>query len=183
MNVRNTASQRGIGLFEVVMSLVIGGAALLAAITVVASADQLSSSTRQRMRATAEYRQAHKEVGKILQSVALETLTGFDPVTGEATAPGFKSVTGMVDGEVVYGPATELKFVAGGVGAAGVAIGNLVIEAAGEAPEVVVPNLVAGAFRVRQEGRNLVVRLQTFHAVPGKEPVILEGETVVSLRN
>jgi hypothetical protein len=179
-----TGSQRGSGLFELLMALIIGATAIAAGLTVISSADRLSTGSRMRMRATAQYRTSHAAIGLALQSAAIDSLDGFDVLTGEATDPEYQLVTGMTDGEVTYSRLTSLSFVRDKTTIPGIGkVGRVVMSSVGEPDEVLAANVVDDSFRVRQEGRSLVVRLKTYYLSGNEDPVIMEGETVVSLRN
>lgn len=175
--------ERGFTLFEVVVTVALAGAATGTSLSLLASSDELASDSRLRMRASSHYREAHAAVGRILQNVDIDTLSGFDG-SGEATAPVFQQVTGFDGGDVTHDTQSTLKWVlrlpvVPGVGE----VGNIVLEPDGQPQAIVATQVLKDSFSVRQEGRNLVIGLKIYYGADGDDRIVLEGETVVSLRN
>lgn len=177
------ATQRGFTLIEILLTIMVAGTGLVAALRLLGTSDDLSASSRLHLDASARYREAHRGISRELRNADITTLAGFDGA-GVATQPRFRCVTGMESGVVAHGPECELRFEPSPRSVPGVgAVGSVVLASTGLPTRVVARQVVAGTFQVRQEGRNLVIRLRIYEGPNPQNMATLQGETVVSLRN
>ncbi len=180
--------QSGFTLLEILITVAIATLSIVAGLQTFATADRLATDSRQHLRASAAYREAHQALRSKLRNAGIDTMLGFDS-TGLTSEPRFREVLGLIDGAPELGPEQWLAY----RGSAGVAhdipgvgiteVGDIVLRTVGEPEEVVVRNAVRGSFRVRQEGRALVIRLTTLHGSDPRRMKRVSGETVLALRN
>lgn len=186
--------RRGFVLLELLVALSIGALGVVLATGILSVSDTLARESREDLRMAAEYREAHAAIAAELRNAALDTLDGFD-ADGVATEPKFKRVTGIVDNDLTYSPEFELKYedypgklksgtITSVPGLGSGEIGEIVLISGGSIQRVLVRMVIKDSFQVRQEGRNLIIRLSILSGVHNERSMqVATGETVVSLRN
>ena len=176
--------QGGFTFFEVV----IAGTLLLAAVsvfaTVMGSTDRLTRESHVHTRVTTEHRRNLHNIANHLNTAWIESLDGFDE-KGEATLLRFQRAVSQNDDGAVYGPEEAITWapVPGIPNVAGRVAGRVVLVRPGQPPVLMADRVPQGTFLIRQEGRNLIVRLGTYYRTTNEQLVQVTSETSVMLRN
>ena len=172
----------GFTLFEVTVVISLMALIFAALGPLFSSNTSLVEDSRALQRAQAAHRRNMEALSRVLRSVDVQTLTGFNP-SGVSTAPKFSRVTGADYEDLTYTGPEELLWVASPVNVDGVAKPGAVYLVQNTRRVLVADRVPAGGFRVRQEGQSLVVQLETYWTTNAGRTVTTSGESVISIRN
>ena len=174
---------RGFALVEMIFVVLVGGLGSLLALQLVHTTDELSCEARMRVRASTAYVRAHQAIAEQLANTAVDSLQGFDD-DGASTQPSFQTVSGMEFGVPRLDARLEIFYERTTSDLGGRPAGRIAVRAPGATEaSTLARSIREGSFRVRLEGRSLVIRLRAIHEGRDRALCEVEGETVVSLRN
>jgi len=176
------ASQRGLTLLELLLSISIGVVTLGGASALTQTTTEMSRASHVDSRAHVEHRRGLLAVSDVLRTVALGTLQGFD-AGGASSQPAFQRVLGVDAHEPLYGAIERLEWRRSNRPVAGVKDPGAVWLVTGKQARIIADRVPGGGFVVRQEGNVLAIRLTTYYATDQRHSAWVTSETAVSLRN
>jgi hypothetical protein len=183
MNMPTTSRQAGISMLETLIVLAFGVMSLLVITSLTKTTNALASQSRAHLSAEGSLRRDLQQVCNVLRGVSLDTVAGFDYVTGAASEIQFERVIGLTDGEPIYSGAESLEWRVATETVKGVAQPGAVWLVSPAGDRIVASDVPHGGFLLRLDGDTILVSLRVYHELGGGKILEVTGETSVTARN
>ena len=170
-------------MLETLIVLAFGVMSLLVITSLTRTTNALASQSRAHLTAEGQLRRDLQQVCNVLRGVSLDTLAGFDYVTGAASEVQFERVVGLADGEPIYSGVEVLEWRAATETVQGVAQPGAVWLVSPAGDRVVAQDVPHGGFLLRQDGDTILVSLRVYHQLGNGLILEVTGETSVTSRN